>query len=75
MRLSESRQRCRRLRLLIEVGKGEASPSWALEVREGLDRTKGAPTAPAEGLYFWDVRYPEAFNLPSGRSIIIPGLN
>jgi tRNA pseudouridine38-40 synthase len=76
--------------LLIEVGKGEASPSWALEVREGLDRTKGAPTAPAEGLYFWDIRYPEAFNLPgtpqpsgsshpSGRpvqrSIIIPGLN
>jgi tRNA pseudouridine38-40 synthase len=70
--------------LLIEVGKGDAPPSWALEVREGLDRTKGAPTAPAEGLYFWDVRYPEAFRLPeppsaSGRqdprSIIIPGLN
>jgi len=50
--------------LLIEVGKGEAPPSWALEVRLGLDRTKGAPTAPAEGLYFWDVRYPEAFRLP-----------
>jgi len=76
--------------LLIEVGKGDAPPSWALEVREGLDRTQGAPTAPAEGLYFWDVRYPEAFNLPrppqplreshpSGRlgerSIIMPGLN
>ncbi len=50
--------------LLIEVGKGEAPPSWAREVREGLDRTKGAPTAPAQGLYFWDVRYPEAFKLP-----------
>jgi tRNA pseudouridine38-40 synthase len=70
--------------LLIEVGRGEAPPSWALEVREGLDRTKGAPTAPADGLYFWDVRYPDAFRLPgppsaSGRaaqrSIIIPGLN
>lgn len=65
--------------LLIEVGKGDAPASWALEVREGLDRTKGAPTAPAEGLYFWDVRYPEAFNLPSGRhsrrSFIIPGSN
>jgi len=70
--------------LLIEVGRGEAPPSWALEVREGLDRTKGAPTAPADGLYFWDVRYPDAFKLPgppsaSGRaaqrSIIIPGLN
>jgi tRNA pseudouridine38-40 synthase len=76
--------------LLIEVGKGDAPPSWALEVREGLDRTKGAPTAPAEGLYFWDVRYPEAFRLPQApqasgasqpsgrlaeRSIIMPGLN
>jgi tRNA pseudouridine38-40 synthase len=70
--------------LLIEVGKGEAPPSWALEVRLGLDRTKGAPTAPAEGLYFWDVRYPRAFELPGAsspsgrtgeRSIIIPGLN
>jgi tRNA pseudouridine38-40 synthase len=70
--------------LLIEVGRGEAPASWAREVREGLDRTKGAPTAPADGLYFWDVRYPEAFNLPGApqpsgrsvrRSIIIPGLN
>jgi tRNA pseudouridine38-40 synthase len=65
--------------LLIEVGRGEAAPSWAREVLEGRDRTRGAPTAPADGLYFWDVRYPEAFGLPSGRhlarSIMIPGLN
>jgi tRNA pseudouridine38-40 synthase len=70
--------------LLIEVGRGEAPPSWAREVLEGRDRTQGAATAPADGLYFWDVRYPDAFNLPgalqpSGRagdqSIIIPGLN
>ncbi len=64
--------------LLIEVGRGEAPPVWAREVLEGRDRTRGAPTAPAEGLYFWDVRYPEAFGLPSARqavrSIIIPGL-
>jgi len=70
--------------LLIEVGRGEAPPSWAREVLEGRDRTRGAPTAPADGLYFWDVRYPDAFNLPGApqpsgrpgqRSIIIPGLN
>jgi tRNA pseudouridine38-40 synthase len=64
--------------LLIEIGRGEAPPSWAREVLEGRDRTRGAPTAPADGLYLWDVRYPEAFRLPSGRSgarsIIIPGL-
>jgi tRNA pseudouridine38-40 synthase len=70
--------------LLIEVGRGEAPPSWAREVLEGRDRTRGAPTAPADGLYFWDVRYPDAFNLPGApqpsgragqRSIIMPGLN
>jgi tRNA pseudouridine38-40 synthase len=70
--------------LLIAVGRGEAPPTWAREVLEGRDRTRGAPTAPADGLYFWDVRYPEAFNLPGApqpsgrgaqRSIIIPGLN
>jgi len=51
--------------LLIEVGRGEAPPSWAREVLEGRDRTKGAPTAPADGLYLWDVRYPQAFALPT----------
>ena len=65
--------------LLIEVGRGEAPPSWAREVLEGRDRAKGGPTAPADGLYLWDVRYPNAFNLPSGRasqrSIMIPGLS
>jgi tRNA U38,U39,U40 pseudouridine synthase TruA len=48
-------------------------------VLEGRDRTRGAPTAPADGLYLWDVRYPDAFGLPSGRleprSIIMPGLH
>ena len=65
--------------LLIEIGRGEAPPSWAREVLEGRDRARGAPTAPADGLYLWDVRYPEAFGLPCGRldarSIIIPGLS
>ena len=49
------------------------------EIDVAVHSYKDLPTAPAEGLYFWDVRYPEAFNLPSGRaalrSIIIPGLN
>ena len=64
--------------LLIEIGRGEAPPAWAQEILEGRDRTRGAPTAPADGLYLWDVRYPGAFRLPPGRqgtrSIMIPGL-
>lgn len=50
--------------LLLEVGLGKAPPQWAQEVLASKDRTRGAPTAPAEGLYFWQVRYPTAFRLP-----------
>ena len=50
--------------LLLEVGVGKAPPEWAAEVLTSRDRTRSAPTAPAEGLYFWQVRYPQAFGLP-----------
>jgi tRNA pseudouridine38-40 synthase len=50
--------------LLIAIGRGDAPPIWAREVLEGRDRARGAPTAPAEGLYLWSVRYPDAFGLP-----------
>ena len=53
--------------LLITVGRGERAPSWAQEVLEGRDRTRSGPTAPAEGLYFWGIRYPSAFGLPDPR--------
>jgi tRNA pseudouridine38-40 synthase len=33
-------------------------------VLEGRDRTLGAPTAPAAGLYLVRVRYPAVFALP-----------
>jgi len=50
--------------LLLTIGTGEHDPSWAREVLEGRDRTRGAPTAPAAGLYLLAVRYPCAFGLP-----------
>jgi tRNA pseudouridine38-40 synthase len=50
--------------LLIAVGRGDAPPIWAREVLESRDRRLGAATAPAEGLYFWAVRYSPAFGLP-----------
>jgi len=50
--------------LLIAIGKGDAEPSWAAEVLAGRDRTRSAATAPAAGLYFAAVRYPDAFGLP-----------
>ncbi len=73
--------------LLVSIGRGDAPPSWAAEVLAGRDRARGAPTAPADGLYLWAVRYPAAFGLPhplatrapgsawaDGQSIIIPQL-
>ena len=51
--------------LLIAVGKGDAPPAWARTVLEGRDRTRGAATAPAAGLYLWGIRYPAAFGLPA----------
>jgi tRNA pseudouridine38-40 synthase len=51
--------------LLIAVGKGEEPPDWARTVLEGRDRTRSAATAPAAGLYLWEVRYPAAFGLPA----------
>jgi tRNA pseudouridine38-40 synthase len=50
--------------LLLEVGVGKAAPAWAAEVLASKDRTLSSPTAPAQGLYFWKVRYPQAFGLP-----------
>jgi tRNA pseudouridine38-40 synthase len=50
--------------LLLDVGVGKAPPQWAADVLTSRDRTRSAPTAPAQGLYFWQVRYPRAFGLP-----------
>jgi tRNA pseudouridine38-40 synthase len=50
--------------LLVDVGVGKAPPQWAADVLAGRDRTRSAPTAPAQGLYFWKVGYPRAFGLP-----------
>jgi tRNA pseudouridine38-40 synthase len=63
--------------LLIAIGQGKAEPEWARTVLESRDRTRGAPTAPADGLYLWHVRYPSVFGLPNERvpaSAIIPGM-
>jgi tRNA pseudouridine38-40 synthase len=55
---------------LAEIGRGRAAPAWAAELLAGRDRTKGAPTAPAQGLTLVEVYYPDELGLPrgSGRS-------
>lgn len=61
--------------LLITIGQGDQDPLWAHAVLASKDRAQGGPTAAAEGLYLWFVRYPRAFGLPPTRSAIIPGLH
>ncbi len=50
--------------VLMTIGAGEAELDWSREVLEHRDRTQGGITAPAEGLYFIGVRYPEQYGLP-----------
>ncbi len=42
---------------LLEVGDGQRSPESVREALESLDREKAGFTAPAQGLFLWDVRY------------------
>jgi tRNA pseudouridine38-40 synthase len=60
--------------LLIAIGQGDAEPLWARQVLESKDRTQAGPTAPAHGLYLWQVHYSRAFALPAPRSAMIAGL-
>lgn len=42
---------------LIKVGENKVSPETVKEVIESKDRTKSGKTAPAEGLYLYDIQY------------------
>lgn len=45
---------------LVAVGRGRKGASWVRDVLEACDRTAAGETAPASGLVFWQVRYPDA---------------
>ena len=44
---------------LVDVGAGRRSPAWMGEVLAARDRTAAGPNAPACGLVFHKVSYPE----------------
>ncbi len=50
---------------LLAIGGGDQPRGWLEELLKGKDRTRAAPTAPAQGLYFMGARYPEHYALPS----------
>jgi tRNA pseudouridine38-40 synthase len=48
---------------LLSVGRGRHPVPWIGELLASRDRSRGAPTAPAGGLYLAEVRYPELHRL------------
>ena len=60
--------------VLLAIGRGDRPASWTREVLERRDRTQGGVTAPPDGLYFADVRYPETYGLShvaSGSEVLL----
>lgn len=49
---------------LVAVGSGKESPQWLAAVLAARDRKKGGVAAPAHGLTFVSVEYPQAFQIP-----------
>jgi tRNA pseudouridine38-40 synthase len=50
---------------LVYVGKGKQPPAWLGELLAARDRTRAAPTFPADGLYFLGADYDPHWGLPS----------
>jgi tRNA pseudouridine38-40 synthase len=49
---------------LVYVGDGRQAPAWLGELLAGRDRTRGAPTFAAAGLYLTGIDYSARWNLP-----------
>jgi tRNA pseudouridine38-40 synthase len=43
---------------LVTIGKGKAEPGIIQDIINAKDRQKAFPTAPPQGLYLWEVKYP-----------------
>lgn len=52
---------------LLRVGAGKEQPDWVRELLESRDRTLGAPTFSADGLYFVGADYDGRWGLPPTR--------
>lgn len=56
---------------LVTIGAGKQAVTWMTDLLAARDRTRGAPTCGAEGLYFAGVDYDARFGLPATRRDVI----
>ena len=56
---------------LVTIGAGRQPAAWMAELLAARDRTRGAPTFGAEGLYFTGVDYDARFGLPRTRRDVL----
>ncbi len=59
---------------LVAVGAGKRPPAWLAQLLETADRTRGAPTFAAAGLYFVGADYDASFALPPTRRDVPAGI-
>ncbi|HWD35813.1 MAG TPA: tRNA pseudouridine(38-40) synthase TruA, partial [Casimicrobiaceae bacterium] len=52
---------------LVDIGAGRRSVAWLRELLAAADRTRGAATFAADGLYFTGADYDARFALPPTR--------
>jgi len=57
--------------VLIRIGAGLCPPEWMQAVLQAKTRKAAAETAPAEGLYLMQVRYPEPYIFPLPPSLFL----
>ncbi len=51
--------------VLVPVGQGKKPDNWPEQVLQSRERMQGGVTAPADGLYFVNVDYPQKYQLPT----------
>ena len=56
--------------VLMAIGYGKESTGWAKEVLLAKDRAAGGITAPPNGLYLVNVKYPDRYDIPKCRTLI-----
>jgi tRNA pseudouridine38-40 synthase len=54
---------------LFDIGTGNKPPQWFIELLIAKDRTQAGITAPASGLYFVSVDYPEKYQIPKNKQL------